>query len=70
MEVLAEKEDRERVMRAQIRALCFQVKELTKTINETLAASRFAGDEDVARAYLAAHPREFDAHRAFQGGHE
>jgi hypothetical protein len=47
-------------MRAQIRALCFQVKELAKTINETLAA----------RAYLAAHPREFDAHGAFQSAHE
>ena len=45
MEVLAEKEEQERAMRAQIRALCFQVKELAKTINETLAASRFAGDE-------------------------
>lgn len=69
-EVLAEKEELGHAMRAQIRALCFQVKELAKTINETLAASRFAGDEDAARAYLAAHPREFDAHRAFQGAHE
>ena len=64
------KEEQERAMRAQIRALRFQVKDLAKTINETLAASRFAGDEDAARAYLAAHPREFDAHRTFQGAHE
>lgn len=41
-----------------------------KSLLAKLAAERFAGDEDAARAYLAAHPREFDAHRAFQGGHE
>lgn len=70
MEVLAEKEELEHAMRVQIRALCLQVKELAKSISETLAAARFAGDEDAARAYLAAHPREFDAHRAFQSTHE
>ena len=41
-----------------------------KSLLAKLAAERFAGDEDAARTYLAAHPREFDAHRAFQGGHE
>ena len=41
-----------------------------KSLLAKLAAERFAGDEDAARAYLAAHPREFDAHRAFQSGHE
>ena len=41
-----------------------------KSLLAKLAAERFAGDEDAARAYLAAHPREFDARRAFQGGHE
>ena len=38
MEVLAEKKERERVMRAQIRALRFKVKDLAKTISATLAA--------------------------------
>ncbi len=38
-EVLAEKEEQERAMRAQIRALRLQVKELAKTISETLTAS-------------------------------
>ena len=37
-EVLAEKEEQERAMRAQIRALRFQVKDLAKTISATLAA--------------------------------
>ena len=37
-EVLAEKEEQERAMRAQIRALRFKVKDLAKTIRETLAA--------------------------------
>lgn len=41
-----------------------------KVLLAKLAAERFAGDEDAARAYLAAHPREFDAHRAFQSAHE
>ena len=41
-----------------------------KSLLAKLAAERFAGDEDAARAYLAAHPREFDAHRVFQGAHE
>ncbi len=41
-----------------------------KSLLAKLAASRFAGDEDAARAYLAAHPREFDAHRAFQSAPE
>ncbi len=41
-----------------------------KSLLAKLAAARFAGDEDAARAYLAAHPREFDAHRAFQSAHE
>lgn len=44
--------------------------EAYKQMLSTLAAERFGGDEDAARAYLAAHPREFDAHRAFQGAHE
>ena len=37
-EVLAEKEEQERAMRAQIRAFRSQVKDLAKTINATLAA--------------------------------
>lgn len=37
-EVLAEKEEQERAMRAQIRALRFKVKDLAKTISATLAA--------------------------------
>ena len=41
-----------------------------KQMLAAFATARFAGDEDAARAYLAAHPREFDAHRAFQGAHE
>ena len=41
-----------------------------KSLLAKLAAARFAGDEDAARAYLAAHPREFDAHRAFQSAPE
>lgn len=38
-EVLAEKEEQTRAMRAQIRALRLRVKELAKTISETLTAS-------------------------------
>ena len=37
-EVLAEKEEQERAMRAQIRAFRSQVKDLAKTISATLAA--------------------------------
>lgn len=39
LEQAAEKEDCERAMRAQIRALRLQVKELAKTISKTLTAS-------------------------------
>lgn len=38
-EVLAEKEEQTRAMRAQIRALRLQVKDLAKTISATLAAA-------------------------------
>ena len=38
-EVLAEKEEQERAMRAQIRAFRSQVKVLAKTISKTLTAS-------------------------------
>ena len=37
--ILAEKEEQTRAMRAQIRALRLRVKELAKTISETLTAS-------------------------------
>ena len=41
-----------------------------KSLLAKLAAERFAGDEDAARAYLAAHPREFDAHGVFSSARE
>ena len=41
-----------------------------KSLLAKLAAERFAGDEDAARAYLAAHPREFDAHGVFSSVRE
>lgn len=41
-----------------------------KSLLAKLAAERFAGDEDAARAYLAAHPREFDAHGVFPSPRE
>lgn len=41
-----------------------------KSLLAKLAAERFAGDEDAARAYLAAHPREFDVHGTFSSARE
>ena len=41
-----------------------------KSLLAKLAAEHFAGDEDAARAYLAAHPREFDAHGVFSSARE
>lgn len=65
-----ERERMERAAEEEHRRKYAVSREIYKQMLATLAAERFGGDEDAARAYLAAHPCEFDAHRAFQGAHE